>query len=140
MAKYKNKPKKEVDEKILITNVQRLMDVINNRMDSGIRIPAGMPEIRQEAAKWWINLLEPRMQHEIVENNTDQYQERLVDCLTIFYKLPHADQQQIIAWSENKIMWRGDSMKFMRTRAKVDMSKIDKSKMFRMMKTIIARA
>lgn len=139
MGKFKRK-KEDKEEKVLLTNVQRLMDIINNRMDNGIRKPVMFPENQQETAQWWIKFLEPRMKHEIVKDNTDQYQERIADCLTIFYKLSEADQGYLYGLQQRGIWWRGDSIKFMKTRAKVDMNKIDKTKLFGMMKTIIARA
>ncbi len=39
MGKFKNDKKSDVEEKPKVTSVQRLMDIINNRMDSGTRKP-----------------------------------------------------------------------------------------------------
>jgi len=142
---------------VKLTDVQRLMDIINDRIDAGTRKPVPMPDNQQDAAKWFIGILEDRLQFEVDELKTvtksdnDKskigskywflpYQDRIAECLISYYRLPHADQVQIVEWSTKKIMWRGDSMKFMKTRVKVDMSKIDKTKIFSMMKTIIAKA
>jgi hypothetical protein len=119
------------------TDIQRLMDVVNNRVDTGIKHPVGLPEHPQEIAKTWINFCEPRMKHEIATSAIDPYQERLADCLKIFYKLNHVDQRYLSELRSRGIYWRGDSIKFMKVREKVDMDKIDKEKIFKMMKSVI---
>jgi len=139
------------------TDIQRLMDIINSRIDFGTRKPVMMPEGQQEAAKWFIGILEPRMQFEIDElktvtrsdndkNRIGQkywflpYQDRIAECLVTFYRLPHADQVQIVKWSEENIMWRGDKMSFMRKREKVTPEFLaDKDKLRSMLKSMIAR-
>ena len=148
----------EQDTQEKLTNIQRLMDIINSRMDSGTRKPVMFPDSQQEAAKFFIGILEPRMQFEIDElkmitksdndkNKIGQkywflpYQERLAECLITFYRLPHADQVQIVKWSNEKIMWRGDKMNFMRKRAKVTPEMIAKIKNNpEMLKGMIGRA
>ncbi len=128
------------EENPKVTNVQRLMDIINNRRDSGTRKPVPMPEGQQESAKWFIGILEPRMQFEIATDKCDPYQERLAECLIAYYRLPHADQIQIVEWSQNKIMWRGDKMSFMRKRAKVTPEMLaDKGKLKSMLHKIVAK-
>ncbi len=144
-------------EAVKLSDVQRLMDIINSRIDAGTRKPVPMPENQQEAAKWFIGILEPRMQFEIDELTTitksdgDKsiigkkywklpYQERLAECLIAYYRLPHADQIQIVEWSQNKIMWRGDKMSFMRKRAKVTPEMLaDKGRLKSMLHKIVAK-
>jgi hypothetical protein len=136
MGKF-NGTTKVVEEKVLLTNVQRLMDIINNRRDNKISNPCGMPESQQDAAKWWIKLLEQRFQHEKVDNNIDPYQERLVDCLVEYYKFSHSDQSYILSLFDKGVMWRGDSIKFMKIREKItnDMA-IDKVGLMRVMRSM----
>ena len=114
MANFKNKTKSV--EKVMLTNVQRLMDIINNRIDNDIRQPLGMPDNQQDAAKWFINLLEPRIKFEKVENNIDPYQERLADCLKTYYKFNQHEQHYILGLIDKGIKWRGDSVEFMKVR------------------------
>ena len=140
MGKYSKKGEQKI-EKELLTNVQRLMDIINNRRDNGIRQPAGMPEGQQEAAQWFIKLLEPRNKFEKVDKNIDPYQERLVDCLRTYYKFSKQDQGYILGLIDKGIKWRGDSIKFMKVRAKVPESRIiDKDGLMRTMRSMIYRA
>ena len=140
----RNKPQNEHVERV--TDIQRLMDVINNRKDNKINHPVGLPEHPQEAAKSWINFLEPRMKHEIDEFRTKHdksswhlpYQDRLVDCLTIYYRLSHTDQQYLQILRSKGIYWRGDSMDFMRKREKVTPEFIaDKQKLKAMLNSMI---
>jgi len=156
MADFNKKSKYRDQSEIAaqITPVQRLMDVINNRRDADKSHPAMMPEKQQDAAKWWMTKVEPmskgekpRLEWTKPKRNTDEtkqywvtpYADRLSETLSAFYKLSHPDQMYILDLQQQGIWWRGDSIKFMRTREKVDMGKIDKSKLFSMMKTIIAR-
>ena len=147
---------RETETQAKVSDVQRLMDIINNRIDSGTRKPTPMPDGQQEGAKWFISILEPRMQFEIDElktitksdndkNRIGQkywhlpYQDRLAECLIAFYRLPHADQIQIVEWSGNNIMWRGDKISFMRKRAKVTPEFLaDKGKLRKMLHSMIA--
>jgi len=59
------------------------------------------------------------MQFEIVKDGTDPYQERIADCLTVYFKLNHADQRYLQELRGQGIYWRGDSIEFMRKRVKV---------------------
>ena len=102
-----------------LTNIQRLMDIANNRIDAGVSHPVGLPEHPQEIAKSWINFVEPRMKYEIATNKGDPYQERLVHTLVKFYKSSHADQRYLMQLRSKGIYWRGDSIKFMKMRANV---------------------
>ena len=122
-----------------LTNIQRLMDIVNNRIDNRILKPEGFPVGQQEIAKYWIDFLEPRLKHEVADDRTDPYQERLANCLSAFYKLNHRDQRYINKLRAEGVFWRGDSMEFMRLREKLKMAKIDKTRLFSMMKTIIRR-
>lgn len=133
--------KKEVKaEKELLTNVQRLMDIINNRRDNNIRQPVGMPEGQQEAAKWFIKLLEPRNKFEKVDKNIDPYQERLADCLKTYYKFKQHEQTYILGLINSGIKWRGDSIEFMKVRAKVTLEFMaDKDKLRKTMKSMIMK-
>ena len=123
-----------------LTNVQRLMDIANNRKDQGIKHPVGLPDHPQELAKSWINFLEPRMKHEVSTEKLDPYQERIADCLKIFYKLSHSDQGYINQLRSKGIYWRGDSIKFMRMREKVTPEMLaDKEKLRQALHSMVAK-
>jgi hypothetical protein len=107
------------EEKEPLTNVQRLMDVINNRKDNKIRQPFGFPDHPQEAAKFWIDFIEPRMKYEISTASVDPYQERLVNTLKEFYKLSIPHQRYLIQLRGKGIYWRGDTIEFMQKREKI---------------------
>ena len=156
MGRFDRK-KKDTDQDVpeLICPVQRLMNIINNRMDKNASHPAMMPEKQQEAAEWWKAMQEPMGKDEKAtlewtapKKATDSrrqywktpYADRIATTLIEFYKLSHADQMYIIDLHSQGIWWRGDSIKFMKLREKVDMGRIDKAKLFTMMKTVIARA
>jgi len=142
MSKFTEKKVASRDEWIPLTNVQRLMDVINNRRDNGIKHPQGMPEGQQEGAKWWIKLLEPRMQFEVDEISKRHmpYQERLADCLVKYYKHTDAEQRRILGWIRDGVAWRGDSIEFMEVRAKVTPAmKIDRDGLMRAMKAMTGK-
>ena len=122
------------------TNIQRLMDIVNNRIDQRIKHPVGLPDHPQEIAKTWINFCEPRDKYEIATTVLDPYQERLADCLKIFYKLSHADQGYLNQLRSKGIYWRGDSIEFMRKREKVTPEMLkDKEKLRRVLHTMIAK-
>ena len=138
-----------------ITPVQRLMDIINNRMDRHKSHPAMMPEKQQDAAEWWITKQEPMHSDEKARLEWSQpkranedrkqywktpYADRLCETLSTFYKLSHADQMYILDLHEQGIWWRGDSIEFMRIREKVDMNKIDKGKITAMMRNVIHKS
>jgi len=138
MANFNKKNPKE--EKVQLTNVQRLMDIINNRRDAGKQQPFGFPDNQQEFAQQFIKFLEPRMKYEIDELGKLPYQERLAECLVNYYRLSHHNQKYLHHLRENNVYWRGDSIEFMKAREKIDMNKIDKTKLKSMIKSIIARA
>lgn len=119
MVDFRKKKREEKEVREPKTDIQRLMDIVNNRKDNHIKQPIGLPEHPQEIAKTWINFCEPRLKYEIIENGIDQYQERIADCLTIYYKLSHADQGYLQRLRSNGMYWRGDSIEFMREREKV---------------------
>lgn len=131
-----------------LTDIQRLMNVINNRRDNKCAHPVGLPEHPQEAAQTWINFIEPRMKFEIDELRTKNdksgwhlpYQERLVDCLEIYYKLSHTDQHYLQKLRSEGIYWRGDSIEFMKVREKVTPDSLkDKEKIRSTMRSIIKK-
>ena len=126
MGKYSKK--NTVEEKEPLTNDQRLMDVINNRKDNKIRQPFGFPDHPQEAAKFWIDFIEPRMKYEISTVSVDPYQERLVNTLKEFYKLPIPHQRYLIQLRGKGIYWRGDTIEFMQRREKITPEMIQKAK------------
>jgi len=134
-----DKKKDVIEEKPQLTNIQRLMDIINNRKDNGIRQPYAFPDSPQEAAKYWIHFLEERMKYEIDTTKNLPYQERLADCLEIFYKLSTTDQRYLTSLREDKgIYWRGDSIEFMKKRECVTPEMIaDKAKLMRVMRKMI---
>jgi len=135
-------PKKENGEHVHLSDVQRLMNIINNRMDNGIKKPVGMPDHAQEAAKWFIKLLETRMKHEVdnPEINHYPYQDRLVDCLKTYYKFNRQDQQYILCLIDDGISWRGDSIEFMKVREKVKPEMVaDKVKLKAMLSKMVSR-
>ena len=115
------------NEVVHLSDVQRLMNIINNRKDRHVLKPAGMPTSAQEAAKWFIGLLEPRMKYEIdePERNHFPYQDRLVDCLKTYYKFKRRDQQYILCLIDDGIAWRGDSIEFMKKRETITPEMID---------------
>ena len=143
------------DVKEFITPVQRLMDIINNRMDNNSIMPAMMPHKQQEAAEWWITMQEPiaydekahlewsqpkRLNEERFQYWKTPYADRICETLSAFYRLNHAEQMYIIDLQSQGIWWRGDSIKFMKIREKVDMNKIDKTNLKDMMKKVISKA
>lgn len=116
------------------------MDVINNRMDNKIKHPVGMPNHQQDFAIAWMKFLEPRMKYEIATEKLDPYQERIVDCLIIFYKLSKSDQEYLNKLRSEGIYWRGDSIEFMKKREKVTPEYLaDKDKLRNMLKSMIVR-
>lgn len=127
-----------------LSDIDRIAEIIENRKACNCGEPRGMPNQTMQGAQWWIKFLEPRQQHEVdrfVRNNWQlPYQDRIAHCLVIYYRLRHSEQSEIVAMRDKGIHWRGDSINFMRIRAKVDMNKIDKSKIISMMQTIIRRA
>jgi hypothetical protein len=127
-----------------LSDIDRLKIIIENRQTCNCREPRGMPTDPDQAARWWIKFLELRQDYEI-DRQTKKgwvlpYQERISDCLKIYYRLPQSAQSELVAMRDRGIYWRGDGIQFMRTRAKVDMDKIDKTNLTKMMKTVIARA
>jgi len=140
--KLENDKKPQQAEKL--SDIDRIANIIENRKSAKCSEPRGMPTQTMQGAQWWIKFLETRLQHE-VDTKTKKgwnlpYQERIADCLKIFYRLRHNEQAELLAMRDRGICWRGDTVEFMRIRAKVDMNKINKSKLTRTMKTIIARA
>lgn len=122
------------------TDIQRLMDIANNRKDRRIKHPVGLPDHPQEIAKTWISFCEPRAKYEIATENIDPYQERLADCLKIFYKLSHADQGYINQLRAKGIYWRGDSIEFMKMREKVTPEMLaNKERMRNMLHSMISK-
>jgi len=123
-------------------DIDRLVAIIENRQASNCGDPRGMPTNPQQAAHWWIKFLEPRLQHEI-DMKTKKgwhlpYQERLADCLKIFYRMRHSEQAELVAMRGRGIQWRGDSIEFMRIRQKVDVNKIDKAGMLKLAKRLVS--
>jgi len=155
MASFKSKNTVERDRQDvpeLISPVQRLMDVINDRRDMDVVRPAMMPEQQQRAAEWWTTKQEPmagderpRLEWARPERGTDErkrywktpYADRLCETLSRFYRLSHADQMYILDLHSQGIWWRGDDIEFMRLREKVDPAQIDKQELLKQMRSII---
>ena len=127
-----------------IQDVDRIAEIIENRKASKCREPRGIPTQTMQGAHWWIKFLEPRAQYEVdkfIKKSWElPYQNRISDCLVIYYRLSQHEQSEILAMRDRGIFWRGDSIEFMRIRQKVDMNKIDKSNLTHLLKTIIRRA
>ena len=139
--KLKNEAKPQQAEKP--GDIDRLTAIIENRQASNCSEPRGMPTQTDQAVQWWIKFLEPRMQHE-TDMKTKKgwhlpYQERLTDCLKIFYRMRHSEQAELVAMRDRGIQWRGDSIEFMRIRQKVDVNKIDKAGMLKLAKRLVSR-
>ena len=133
-----------VDKPIL---EKRIMDVVNNREQSRCGYPRCFPEDRKKVPAWWIKFLEKPFDTERDEliivtpkNEKDKkikkiwrtpYQDRVIDCLKIFYKLRYAEQQELVSMRQSYVFWRGDSMKFMRLRAQIKPQDIKKSEIQR---------
>lgn len=114
----------------LITPVQRLMNVINNRSYHNVIHPYGMPEHPQEAADWWLTMQEPfddseapRLTETTANNKTvgrpkkiwkTPYSDRVSECLVRYYKLNMDGQVYIHNLIKKGICWRGDSVEFMK--------------------------
>lgn len=157
MGNYKKKKNHQdhLEAPEFITPVQRLMDIINNRMDARTSHPAMMPERQQEAAEWWITKQEPMGDNEkagldwtIPKKATDvrkqywktPYADRLTDTLIIFYKLNHAEQMYILDLHSQGIWWRGDSIEFMKKLEKVTPEMVaDKVKLRAMLHKMVGK-
>jgi len=136
MGRFKN-DKNGGEEKVQLTNVQRLMDIINNRRDAGKRQPYGFSEQPQEFAQQFIKFLELRMKYEIDTLKLLPYQERLSDCMISYYRLNNGDQHYLHNLREKGIWWRGDSIKFMRIREKITPEMMaDKSGLMKVMRSM----
>ena len=126
-----------------IKDADRIAGIIENRKSSNVREPHGMPTQTMQGVHWWIKFLEPRQQYEVDRFKKKAwelpYQDRMAGCLIIYYKLSGRDQSELLAMRDRGIYWRGDSLEFMRVRQKVDMSKIDKSSIGKLLKKIIRK-
>jgi len=132
------------DRPAKIEDVDRIASIIENRKASNSSEPHGIPAQTMQGAHWWIKFLEPRQQYEVDRFLKKAwqlpYQNRIADCLIIYYKLSGREQSELLAMREREIYWRGDSLEFMRIRQKVDMNKLDKANMKQLLKKIIKRA
>ena len=87
------------------------------------RLPSYIPQEPGEVVRWWIGMQEPRdgrferpQQLPVVGKDKavrwySPYIERVVRNLLHFMQLGEKDQRYIIAAKQDKIYWRGESMK-----------------------------
>lgn len=81
--------------------------------------PTAMPRVAEEAAKWWVNIIEPPNPQEaprrLPRRNggvfwLSPYTDRLIYTFGKFIKMSAKQQNAILACREDRVYWRGETV------------------------------